>query len=250
MAEPTGVPDAGGPAHGASSRPPRRREEWFYGFVRLLVLAVAKAVGQISVTGGENIPRTGAYVLAPVHRSNIDFALASLVTRRRMRYMGKDTIWKYAALGRVFTALGAFPVVRGTADRESMRATTEFLSRGEPVVIFPEGARKAGPLVQPLFDGPAYLACKLGVPIVPVGIGGSERVMPKGAKFVHRHKLALVIGPPLAPPAPAASGRVPRRAARQLTDQLRAEIQRLFDEAQALAGSPNDHRHDADPQPE
>ena len=60
-----------------------------------------------------------------------------------------------------------------------------MLERGEPLVLFPEGERKCGPIVQPLFDGAAYIAVKAGVPIVPVGIGGSERAMPKGAKFIY-----------------------------------------------------------------
>ena len=59
-----------------------------------------------------------------------------------------------------------------------------MLEAGEPLVLFPEGERKSGPIVQPLFDGATYVAVKAGVPIVPVGIGGSERAMPKGAKFI------------------------------------------------------------------
>ena len=54
-------------------------------------------------------------MLAPVHRSNVDFALAALVTNRPMRYMGKDSIWKSKPLGRFVSMLGAFPVHRGHA---------------------------------------------------------------------------------------------------------------------------------------
>jgi 1-acyl-sn-glycerol-3-phosphate acyltransferase len=223
----------------AAYRAPYRREVAFLRFVRFLVWLVAKAFSRVEVVGLDNVPDRGAFILAPVHRSNIDFALVALVTKRRMRFMGKSTIWKYKQLGKVFDALGAYPVVRGTADRESMRATTEFLDHGEPVVIFPEGARKFGPEVQPLFDGPAYLACKLDIPVVPVGIGGSERVMPKGSKFIRPHKVVLVVGEPLSPPPAAVSGRVHRRAIREMTEQIKAEVQRLFDEAQKLAGTPN-----------
>ena len=72
-------------------------------------------------------------------------------------------------------------MTRGSADREALRRCVAVLEAGEPLVLFPEGERKSGPTVQPLFDGAVYVALRAGVPIVPVGIGGSERVMPKGA---------------------------------------------------------------------
>ena len=121
-------------------------------------------------------------MLAPVHRSYIDTPISSCLTRRRLRFMGKDTLWKRQVVGWLLSSLGGFPVTRGTADREALRRCIAVLEAGEPLVLFPEGERKSGPIVQPLFDGAAYIALQAGVPIVPVGIGGSERVMPKGAK--------------------------------------------------------------------
>ena len=58
----------------------------------------------------------------------------------------------------VLSALGGFPVVRGTADREALQRCIAVLEAGEPLVLFPEGERKSGPIVQPLFDGAAYVA--------------------------------------------------------------------------------------------
>jgi 1-acyl-sn-glycerol-3-phosphate acyltransferase len=217
------------------ARLPKRWEIALYRFVRVLIMGVAKLFGRIEIIGSDNIPGTGAYVLAPVHRSNIDFALASLLTTRRMRYMGKDSIWKYKFLNPIWDALGAFPVHRGAADREALRTSTSVLESGQPLVMFPEGTRQTGLVVQELFDGTAYVAARTQVPIVPVGIGGSEAAMPKGAKFIHRAKITVVIGQPLQPPAPRPGGGVSRRAVREMTDQLRAEIQKLFDDAQSRA---------------
>jgi 1-acyl-sn-glycerol-3-phosphate acyltransferase len=101
--------------------------------------------------------------------------------------------------------------------------------------MFPEGTRQTGPTVQELFDGPAYVAAKTGVPIVPLGIGGSERAMPKGAKFIHPGKIVLVVGQPLEPPAPTESGSTSRLAVKALTEQLHGEIQKVFDDAQSRA---------------
>jgi 1-acyl-sn-glycerol-3-phosphate acyltransferase len=215
--------------------PPSRRTRISYAIVRGAIFVVAKLFGRVRVEGAEKLPATGAFVLAPVHRSNIDFALTSILTTRPMRYMGKDSIWKSKALGRFVSMLGAFPVHRGSADRESLRACTEIIEGGSPLVMFPEGTRKSGPVVEDLFDGTAYVASKTDVPIYPLGIGGSEQMMPKGAKFLHRSQLVLVVGDPIPPPERNEKGRIPRHAVKELTDRLQVEVQRLFDEAQAKA---------------
>jgi 1-acyl-sn-glycerol-3-phosphate acyltransferase len=216
------------------------RQRWWqvamYRFVRLLILGVAKIFGRIKIIGSSYIPRDRPYILAPVHRSNIDFALVSLVTPRRMRYMGKDSIFKFKALNPFFHALGAFPVRRGAADREALRTSIAVIESGQPLVMFPEGTRQSGPVVQELFDGTVYVAAKTGVPIVPVGIGGSEAAMPKGSKFIHPAKLVLIVGQPLEPPTPRENGGTSRRAVKELTEQLRGELQKLFDEAETRAG--------------
>ena len=107
--------------------------------------------------------------------------------------------------------------------------------------MFGEGERKDGPRVHPLMDGPAYLAAKAQVPIVPVGIGGSAAAMPRGAKFMYPRRIRIVVGEPMDPPQLGSSGRVSRRAITATTEELRERIQILFDEAQAKAGTPNQH---------
>ena len=126
------------------------------------------------------------------------------------------------------------------ADREAMRLSLELAGGTEPIVMFPEGTRRSGPVLraEDMHDGPAYVACKAGIPIVPVGIGGSEDAMPKGAKGIRPVKLAIDIGTPIHPPK-STTGRVSRRAVRDLTEELRAEIQVLFDRSQERVGKPN-----------
>ena len=140
--------------------------------------------------------------------------------------------------GWLLSALGGFPVTRGTADREALRRCIAVLEAGEPLVLFPEGERKAGPIVQPLFDGAVYVALKAGVPIVPVGIGGSERVMPKGARFIYPRKVHVDRrhadrSPPPADVRPGAA-RSPIREVH--SDELHA------DAAAAVRRAPSDRR--------
>jgi 1-acyl-sn-glycerol-3-phosphate acyltransferase len=187
------------------------------------------------VLGRENLPQTVPYILAPVHRSYIDTLLAAYVTNRRLRFMAKEEVFSRAWSARLFGSLGGFPVRRGTPDRDALQMCERALAGGEPVVLFPEGTRRTGPVVEPLFAGPAFVALRANVPIVPVGIGGSDRSMPVGAKWVRPARVTVVIGRPIWPPSQAPSGRVPRSTVTELTERLRSEMQAVFDQARALA---------------
>lgn len=211
-----------------------KREHWLYHVVRTVVVAFCRVFWRETVEGLEHVPAEGPFVLAPVHRSNVDTPLAAIVTRRRLCYMGKEAVWKYKWVGRFLSALGGFPVRRETVDREALRRCLAVLERGEPLVVFPEGRRREGPVVQDLFEGAAYLAIRAQVPIVPVGIGGSDRAMPKGARMLRPVKVHVVVGPPLQPPR-TEGGRAPRRAVAELTAALQVDLQRLFDEARKKA---------------
>lgn len=211
----------------------------FYRFWRFVGAGAVRVWTRMSIEGREHIPATGAFILAPVHRSYVDTPISGWVSTRRLRFMGKDTLWKYRWSGWLLSALGGFPVSRGTADREALRRCVTVLEAGEPLVVYPEGERKSGPVVQPLFDGAVYLALRADVPIIPVGIGGSERVMPKSAKFVYPRKVHVIVGAPIVPLKRDGGARIPRSAVRDLSAELHASLQTLFDAAQRAAGTPN-----------
>jgi pantoate ligase / CMP/dCMP kinase len=228
------LPSGGGSTRQVSSQPARvlnRREKALYGTVHFLVRCFTRWWVRVEMIGRENVPATGAYIVSANHRSVVDFLLVGPVTRRRMRYLGKDTVWDAKWFVPIANTLGGIPVARGTVDRDSMKRCVEALGGGEPLVLFPEGMRKSGPAVQELFDGVAFIAIKADVPILPVGIGGSEMVMPKGTFFPRRRHVTMIIGEPIYPPE---VGRSIRKAAPEMTSQLHQTIQGLFDEAMHL----------------
>ncbi|MDQ6614286.1 MAG: 1-acyl-sn-glycerol-3-phosphate acyltransferase [Actinomycetota bacterium] len=228
-----GVTPAAAHGGGAEDRRLTPGERVFYQFARAVMKAFAQVFWRVRVEGRAHVPVDGPFVVAPVHRSNIDTILMAFVTRRQLRYMAKDSLWKHGWSARLLTALGGFPVNRDAADREALRTCEAALGRGEPVVIFPEGTRKAGPVITDLFQGAAFVALRAGVPIVPVGIGGSAGAMPKGSKFLHPVKIRILIGPPIQPPPrPGAGARGSRRHVHELTAQLQEELQQLFDQAE------------------
>jgi 1-acyl-sn-glycerol-3-phosphate acyltransferase len=209
----------------------------YYPAVRSVVHAVNRALFHTTVQGAELVPTDGPLILAPVHRSFIDFWVASEAVRGRpLHYMTKDTLWENRILAKLIPKLGGFPVHREAADRESLRLAQAVLEAGEVLVLFPEGTRRSGPIVEDLHEGVAFLSARTGAPIVPLGIGGSASVMPKGTLLPRPHRIDLVVGEPIKAPASSASGRVSRSAVHATTEQLRSAIQELYDRAVASAG--------------
>ncbi len=202
-----------------------------YRVIRGLAVFVMRVWLRPRVTGTERVPKEGPVILAPVHRSFVDFSFVYAVTRRKVFFMAKDTLWRSNLLGRFLLSVGAFPVHRGAADREAMGHAEEVLRGGQVLLMFPEGTRQEGPTVEELHDGVAFVAARTGATVVPLGIGGSDLAMPKGQRFPRPRPVTLYVGEPLDPPPRAPSGRTPRSTLQGYTAQLREAIQDAYDRA-------------------
>ncbi len=201
-----------------------------YRVARSVIAGFCRCYFRLDLQGLEHLPASGAYVLAPVHRSNVDTPIVSALTTRRLRYMGKAELWRYRWSAWFFTTLGGFPVERGSADREALARCEAVLRNGEPLVVFPEGTRRAGPRVDELAAGAAFVANRTGAPIVPVGIGGSDRAQRPGRRMVWPVRISMVVGEPVWPEPDAGRS---RKAAHRLNDRLAMSLQALYDQAQA-----------------
>ena len=207
-----------------------------YRLLRAVVHLVNRIVFRTSVTPEGTVPAEGPVIIAPVHRSFIDFLVASEVTHRKIHYMAKDTLWKNGLLARILPPLGAFPVHRESADREALRRAQQVLDAGEVLILFPEGERRTGPVVEDLHEGVVFLAARTGATVIPVGIGGSASVMPKGSKFPRPRHIHLEVGTAIPPPQRSGSGRIPRSQIHQLTEELTAALQVLYDSSVETTG--------------
>lgn len=222
---------------------PTRRPTWFerglYRFVRWITVWFCTLYWRMDVHGLEHVPDDGAFIVSGNHRSNVDSLIVAVVTKRRMRYFGKHSMWKYRLSAAFFDAMGGIPVHRGTPDRDAMRAVEAVLRNGEPVVMFPEGERKSGPVIEDVFEGPSFVSGRTGAPILPVGIGGSERAMTKGSAAIRPVKVTVVIGEPIPAPEGVDGKRPSRRQVRDHAAALKVRLQALFDDAQDRLGEPN-----------
>jgi 1-acyl-sn-glycerol-3-phosphate acyltransferase len=184
---------------------------------------VLKAVFRHRASGIEYVPSCGGFVLAANHWSNFDpWPLGlPLFPRRFLRFMAKSELFWFP-LGAIIRAGGAFPVRRGERDEEAIRVAVELAREGHAVVMFPEGTRRAKGLRKRhearWHTGAARIALEAGVPLVPAGIAGTDRLVRLGP-------LRVRYGPPLdlsdLEPMPRAD------AARVATDRLHGVISEL-----------------------
>lgn len=191
-----------------------------------LITVLSRLFFHPRVEGVENIPLSGPVLIAPIHRSNVDFAFSLFISPRKVFFMTKDSVFRLPLLGPLLLRVGAFPVNRLSVDRESLRVAEEVLRRGQALVLFPEGTRKEGDAVEPLHDGAMFIASRTGAMVVPVGIAGSDRAMPVGAKLPHFARIYVVVGVPIAPPT--SEGRVTRSQIAEKTEELRRELEAVY----------------------
>ncbi len=131
--------------------------------------------------GVEHLPRSGGFVLASNHTSNFDpWPLGlPLFPRRILRFMAKSELFWFP-MGKLITAGGAFPVRRGERDEEAIAVAVTLCREGHAVVMFPEGTRRRKGLRKKYearwHTGAARIALEAGVPLVPAGIAGTDRI--------------------------------------------------------------------------
>jgi 1-acyl-sn-glycerol-3-phosphate acyltransferase len=144
-----------------------------------------KALTRISIEGsiGE-IPRDGPVIIAANHASNLDAVVLGswLIPKigRRFQWLGKKELFGWPVIGFLAHHGGVHPVDRSGADVDAYRLAKRILDEGHVLFVFPEGTRSSDGTLQEARDGVALLALRTGAPIVPVGIGGSDGVWPRG----------------------------------------------------------------------
>lgn len=167
----------------------------------IIVKIVLKVLFRYRVEGFENFARYSggqAAVIAANHASYIDPAVLLIILKMNARFIAKEELFHNRVLAWFFTRIGAIPVKRHTADRQVIRRSVAALKRGEPVGIFPEGTRVRSPEQEVENQaGCVLIASMAKVPIIPVGIDGTDRIRPKGSRFFRLPTVRVRIGEPI-----------------------------------------------------
>jgi 1-acyl-sn-glycerol-3-phosphate acyltransferase len=214
----------------------RDRGAWGPGYrlIRWILLPLLRLYFRVHIAGAENIPKDGAAVIVPNHKSFMDSFFIALATKRHLRFMGKSELFE-GIWGRPFVALGAFPVRRGESDQDALETARTILRQGELLALFPEGTRVREPetLGAPK-RGAARLALEAGAPLVPAAITGSDHIWLGPIPKPKRVQVAF------APPVPVSHLEPTPDAARQLIDdavwpQVEGEFRTLLNRPTLIA---------------
>lgn len=171
-----------------------------YSFGRVTVAPLLRAVWRPTVTGLANIPRTGGAILAANHLSVVDSILLPVVAPRPIYFLAKHEYFSRWPTGALLRGLNQIPVDRsgGRASLLALDAALPVLRAGHVLGIFPEGTRSPDGRLYRGRPGVARLALDAGVPIVPVGLVGTQRVQPIGARLPRvGPRIEVRVGAPL-----------------------------------------------------
>ena len=185
---------------------------WFLrGIMRVLVATILGH--RVHVEGLNNVPQHGGALLVGNHVGTVDPPLTgALIPRLDVHYMAKSEHFARRWVRWLFRGFHAFPVVRGSADRAALRHTLDLLREGHIVLVYPEGSRSPDGRLREPQAGVGFLARHGGVPVIPVAVWGTEKVLPRGSTRIHRAEVHVRYGPPVALPAGDASARSDNRA--------------------------------------
>ena len=180
-------PQAGQPATPKSPAQKREivpRHTWVFPFMSFVYKTYLRLGGGWRVVGIENVPRTGAVILAPNHVSLLDPPLVGVTAGRRPFIMAKAELF-HGIMGWGVQRMGSFPVKRGGADRTALKRARQLLAKGEALLVFPEGTRSPDGRLGPPEPGVAMLAHGAKAPIVPVYIAGTDVAFSKAHRGWH-----------------------------------------------------------------
>lgn len=168
----------------------------YYAFLRGVIRLLLLVMGSRTVSGQENIPARGPYIIAVNHMSTADTPLLYIsFPRIRLRFFAGEIWEKHPIIGPMLRRAGAIYINRGAVDRQALRIALQSIRDGEIFALAPEGVRSYTGQLLPGRDGAAFLAVRTGVPILPVGLVNSDVLM-ANARRLRRTRMHVQIGRP------------------------------------------------------
>jgi 1-acyl-sn-glycerol-3-phosphate acyltransferase len=185
---------------------------------------------RIEITGAENIPATGSYIVVHNHVSVIDPPFLVSFWPVPPETVGSAHLWSLKLQSLVIRLYGTLPVRRGEFDRWILERMVQVVRAGTPLVIAPEGQRTHSPGLIEAFPGVAYLVDKGQAPVVPVGIIGSAASSASRAMRFKRPVLRMDIGMPFIVPPIKGRGKDRRAARKENADLIMKQLARMLPE--------------------
>ncbi len=188
-----------------------------------LMKVLYNLAGEVEIVGAEKIPREGGVIIAVNHLSRLDTPLVALASPRKLTPFGAAKYRSWPIFRQLMEAANVIWVHRGEFDRESLQKALAVLRLGGALGIAPEGTRSPTRALQRGKEGVAYLASRAGVPIVPAGLTGTERLK-DDLGHLRRMHMRIVFGDPFRLP----EGRLRGEALTEATDLIMRRIAALL----------------------
>jgi 1-acyl-sn-glycerol-3-phosphate acyltransferase len=200
-----------------------------YWVVKAVLTPLLRLLYRVRVEGAERVPRAGAVIVAPNHRSFLDSIFIPLVIPRRVTFVAKADYFDSWKTKWFFNALGQIPIRRegGSASERALASAMDVLREGGVFGIYPEGTRTRDGQLHKGHTGVARLALRSGAPIIPVGLIGTDEIQPVDRKLPLFFKTVTIrFGQPIDPKR-FAGGENDRMVLRQITDEVMFELREL-----------------------
>ncbi|MGH2837150.1 MAG: lysophospholipid acyltransferase family protein [Thermoleophilaceae bacterium] len=204
-------------------RPARRRPDWMYEVVRLVLTPYLLFFFRARCIDSDKIPREGPVIVAPNHFSFLDHFFVAVYMRRKVHFMAKSQLFK-PPMQFIYTHGGVFPVRRGHRDVKSFETADAILARGDLIVMYAEGGRSRTGELGEAKPGVGRLALETGAAVVPTAIVGTERA--RNWKRLQFPKVTIQYGEPIRF----------ARVEEPTKEQSQAAADTLFTEIKALHG--------------
>lgn len=198
---------------------------WVYYVGRIMVRVLLVLLTHWQVRGRDNIPDRGSLLVIANHLHLVDPPVLAVSLKRKAIFMAKEELFRSRFSGYFIGGFGAFPVSRGQQNRKAIQQAERVLTEGLALIMFPEAARSPNAQMQNAYRGAALVALRNGVPILPVGITGTEKI--KGFTWLlrHRPRITVNIGQPFH--LPPDNGQVSRSEMAELTYFMMAKVAEL-----------------------
>ncbi len=155
---------------------------------------------RIKIQGAEKVPQSGGLIAVSNHASYFDPPILSNCVGRPVAFMAKEELFKIPVLKQGIKLYGAYPVKRSTGDRAALRAAIAAIESGWVAAVFLQGTRSADAQITAPKLGAAWIAAKTQVPLLPVSLWGTEKIISQGSSFPQPVALTVRIGDVIAPP--------------------------------------------------